>query len=225
MSVVTCGRPDCATPLTARQLGQGTRFCSRWCHAQTRRLRAASTVTACRRCGKSLSTVQRQRRNGHCSIRCSMRTRHGRPAHTRTRCADCNSPLTRQQIWRRRSWCSKACTKRAEWARRPELKARAVAASQAIQRRRYIVRLRAFLATATPDLAGAKGWRNGWAVATRRARVRGIDSPRPPYGSSVALRRAIVAAAPSVAEAYRRCYAAAYTRAWALVREGRCAAA
>lgn len=212
-----CARPGCGVALTAVQVARGQRFHSRPCHGLARRQPVAGRVvpTHCRVCSTPLTWAQ-ARRGEHCSLRCVMRTRHGTAAPTRTHCANCDQPLTRRQRWRRRDYCSRACAKAAEWRRRPDIKARAVANAHATLRRAFIRRLRAFLqACPTQTAAGARGFRNGWGAARRRARAAGHPQPRHTQDRSHRARIAtIAAAAPSKAEAYRRCYTEAYARAW-----------
>lgn len=215
---MTCARRECDAVLTPRQLARGSRYCSKRCHAQLRRLAPPSTQLQCLACPRRLTPTQVARRNAHCSARCAMRTRWGRPAPSQTTCRDCGHPLTRRQVWRRRDYCSKACVKRAEWRRRPDRKAVAIAHSQATHRRAFLVRLRAFLLTASPAEAGARGWRNGWSTAARRARARGLRVPRRRRGMTAAAIAALVATAPSRAEAYRACYRAAYNAVWPAAR-------
>lgn len=209
-----CQRPACGQPLTAKQIGRGQTYCSRACFAEVRRVRPRSTRSTCRACSKALSRRHISDGAAHCSIRCAMRTRHGRPSPTVTACAWCDTALTRRQRWRRRTYCSRACAKAAEWKARPEIKRRAVAASMATQRRRHLERLRAFL-QACPDreTAGARGWFTGWSVAARRVRQSGVTL-RYAHRDRRGRIAEIAASAASRADAYRRCYAAAYAFCW-----------
>jgi hypothetical protein len=159
-------------------------------------------------------------------MRCVMRTRHGTPAPTRTHCQHCGGPLSRRQQWRRREFCSKGCAKAAYWQRHPDKVADALAGGWARMRRAFVARLRAFLATATKPDAGRRGWRNGWECARGRAVRAGYA--RPPVRKErahVARCAALAAAAPTAAEAYRRCYAEAYHACWRRMAAGGRAAA
>lgn len=84
----------------------------------------------------------------------------------------------------------------------------------ATQRRRHLERLRAFL-QACPDreTAGARGWFTGWSVAARRVRQSGVTL-RYAHRDRRGRIAEIAASAASRADAYRRCYAAAYAFCW-----------
>ena len=214
-----CRRPGCGVLLTPRQVARGTRLHSRACHAATKRVHPQGPA-ACVHCGAPLTLQQRQRRRGrpesgqYCSVRCAIRARWGRQGTTRTHCAlpSCGAPLTRHQQWRRRTYCSKSCAKVALHAERPLAWARMTATSHAVQRQRYVARLRAFL-QACPDAetAARRGVENGRRVAWSRA---GHGSwprvHRYPRGHWQALARTVATAAPSKAEAFREGYRRAY---------------
>lgn len=217
---MTCVRPGCDQALTQKQVWTGTRFCSRTCMGLARRHPTdGPRPTHCRVCATPLTWAQ-ARAGEHCSIRCAMRTRHGRPAHDRTTCAACDGPLSRRQRWRRRTFCSKSCAKTTEHQQRPEVLAKGQAVLRTWTRAQFVGRLRAFLlACPSREAAGRRGWKNGWGAARRQAIA---DGCRRGHGTHTRAHRAEVvrvsAAAPSKAEAYRRCYAAAWAAAWRVYR-------
>lgn len=212
---MTCTLVGCAQTLTRKQLGRGSRYCSYTCMGLARRHPHAPRPTHCKVYATPLTWAQ-ARIGEHCSIGCAMRTRHGTPAPDRTACSACGHPLTRKQRWRRRTFCSKACAKAIAHQARPDILRKGQARLKVVSRERFVQRLRAFLlACPSKPLAGQKGWRNGWSAARRQALAVGAVRRE---GRFTAAHRAVVsqtaAAAPTKAEAYRRCYQAAWAACW-----------
>lgn len=157
-----------------------------------------------------------------------MVTVHGpsRPARTTCALAACGGPLTRRQQWRRRDYCTKGCAKAAYWQRHPAAWQRITANSKAVQRRNYVTRLRAFLRTASPAQAVARGFWTGYRVGAGRMRREG--QPRTARRANPAARAVLmarlVAAATTKGEAYRAGYQAGYEAALAAYAPARQAA-